>query len=350
MGRRLGACVGIGLVVALGAAPAADAAGKNVSATYPQAPAPKVVKMDNEIGSITVRRGQPAQLVVTKHWNAREPSVDVQRAGDTLTVKADCPQDVGVNDCGVDLALTLPGAFSLDARLGVGTIDVTGVEGTHHLHGGVGDVRVSGTTGDMLTVEAGVGDVALRDLRVKQVTADADSGGIDLDSAIAPDKIDARGNTGSVDVAVPAGAYAVTVDVDHGDTEVRGLVVDMASPRKISAATDIGDVVVRARDGTAVSTTTAPRGRAATPVRQSGAAPSPTSSGQSEAAAGVAQPIAQPLAQSAAEQGEAIEADGLAAADRTDPADDEVGLVALFALAAFLAASALTARVARRRG
>jgi hypothetical protein len=214
--------------------------------SIPVAANPAGVLVRNDVGDLSVSQG-PAALTVVKRWTLRAPTVDVHWEATTLVVRGRCPDNVPLNDCSVDLHLTLPAPFALDASQGVGDVALRDVVGNFRVHAGVGAVTADNVRGDALTADSGVGDVRFSRLAVRRITANADTGDAVVDSVGVPDLVEANAGTGSVDVGVPAGAYAITTDVGWGDQQVRGLVSDPAAPRKIRATAGTGDVDVHAR-------------------------------------------------------------------------------------------------------
>lgn len=334
------------LMMALGGAAAvANPGDKQATQVYPQSAPTHAVTVHDEVGNVTVRRGTPGQVVATKNWLLSEPSVNVTRRGDALDITATCPPNMPVNDCSVDLAVTLPDAFSQDINTEVGDIDVAGTAGTATVQNSVGRARVADVTGDALSVKTGEGSLSATGLDVRRLTAKVDNGDIHIATRTAPDNVDARGENGSVEVAVPAGIYAVTVAVNNGDHDVRGLQVDPNAARKISARTDNGDVLVRSLDASAAPPThtgsdrgPAPRSTSAPPPPQPDktAGPSAPASGSA-----VTPQVATPSNQFAA-------LDRTSVTSRTGSHDDVVP-IGVLAVALLVTAAALVPIASRRR-
>jgi hypothetical protein len=195
--------------------------------TTPVAWNPTMVVVRNGIGSLTVSNG-PGRVVMHKQWNFRGPVAKVERHGDVLVITGRCPNNQVQNNCSVDIEVFLPNVFALDADVGVGDISVRDVQGPERLDAGLGDVAVRNVRGDQLSARA-FGDVT-------------------IDAAAPPLMVDARASNGSVDVGVPAGAYSITGKTSWEDAvEVRGLVNDPNSLRKIYFSASNGDVLVHSR-------------------------------------------------------------------------------------------------------
>jgi hypothetical protein len=109
------------------------------------------------------------------------------------------------------------------------------------------DFTVGLPRGVAAEVHTGVGDVAAAALDVPEVRVTTRVGDVGLDLARPAAHVDAHSDVGDVDVAVPAGTYAVRAGADVGDRTVGGLVQDDRAARAIRAGADLGDVTVRAR-------------------------------------------------------------------------------------------------------
>ncbi|MEY2471977.1 MAG: hypothetical protein QOK28_1306 [Actinomycetota bacterium] len=213
-------------VIALVLALVGGGAAHDKVATTPVTWNPTVVVVRNEIGSLTVANG-PGRVVVHKQWNFRGPTAKVERHGDALVITGKCPNNVVQNNCSVDVQVVLPNTFALDVEQDLGDISVRDVSGPERLHAGLGDIEMHNVRGDQLSADA-FGDIA-------------------LDAAAPPQIVNANSSNGSVDIGVPAGAYAITTHTSWNDAEVRGLTDDPNAQRKINAASSNGDVLIHSR-------------------------------------------------------------------------------------------------------
>lgn len=168
------------------------------------------VIVDVDAGDVKLASAGPqVQVRERRHYVGRGPRISRHVRDGVLTIRSDCPA-LAMLDCATDLRLGLPA--------GVGA----------EVHTDNGDVEARALRASDVRVTTNVGDIAL-DL--------ADPGAV----------AEARSDVGDVDLAVPAGTYAVKAGTDVGDRAVRGLVQDDRAPRAITAQSDVGDVTVRAR-------------------------------------------------------------------------------------------------------
>ena len=246
----LALCVAGGSASAFARPVHAQAAINDRTSTEAISPTPKEVTLKNDVGSITATRGSPGRVVVVRHWNFQEPSVQIKRNGDSLTVDARCPQET-VNKCSVDLTLVLPDPFALTTDQGVGSVTLKDLTGNQKAHSGVGGIDATNVTAESFVADVGVGDARLVGLRATTVNASTGPGDVLVDAVTAPDAVDAHAGSGGVEVVVPPGAYNVAIDVGTGDEEVRGIEVDPDAPRQITASAGVGSVLVRSSDASA---------------------------------------------------------------------------------------------------
>ena len=126
--------------------------------------------------------------------------------------------------CRVSYVLEVPRDTTVDIVAGTGDLHVIGVTGTVRLQTATGDVHVESPSAD-IAVRTATGDVEVE--------------------ATDPTKVDAQSNTGDVVLSVPAQSYAVDAHAETGD-EIVEVDRDDASPRRLRAHTQTGDVVVSA--------------------------------------------------------------------------------------------------------
>ena len=88
------------------------------------------------------------------------------------------------------------------------------------------------------------GDVSAADLGARRVSASTNSGDVTLEFTAAPDRVDALGHSGDMQVIVPPGSgpYHVITDTNSGDTNA---IPDSArATRLIHVRTNSGDASV----------------------------------------------------------------------------------------------------------
>jgi len=133
---------------------------------------PATLVVDNEVGQVTVRPGDVGVVTVETRYRARAGTTgaatrlldsvgyETDASSDRVEIRVDLPSSMVNAVVSVDLDITVPRETSVEVRNNVGEMQVTGVVGTLHLRGDVGEVRVRDVT---LTgpseVQASVGEV-----------------------------------------------------------------------------------------------------------------------------------------------------------------------------------------------
>ena len=172
------------------------------------------------------------------------PRTTVRTVDGVLEVTATCPPFFALI-CAVDYVVEVPPAATVEVRADVGAVSVRGVEAALDLRTEVGDVTVA-KAARPVRVRTSTGDVSATGLgsgRVSAVTAVAD---VLVDALTAPETVEARADVGDVTVRVPDGTYDVDASAGVGHVRI-GVRTAVASPRRITAGTGVGDVDVGAR-------------------------------------------------------------------------------------------------------
>ena len=158
--------------------------------------------------------------------NGFQPRVAMRQDGRTLQLESHCSlmAHVGVGDCGASFTVYVPSGMALA---------VVAASGDVHVEDVAGPLRVSASSGD----------VHVTDYRGTQLDAKADSGDVDVSTQRAPRRLRADAGSGDVDIAVPDVVYSVLVDTGSGDRSVT-VREDPAAPRTIQASASSGDVKV----------------------------------------------------------------------------------------------------------
>ena len=136
---------------------------------------PATLVVANEVGQVTVRPGDVGVVTVETRYRARAGTTgaatrlldsvgyETDASSDRVEIRVDLPSSMVNAVVSVDLDITVPRETSVEVRNNVGEMQVTGVVGTLHLRGDVGEVRVRDVT---LTgpsgVQASVGGNGLR--------------------------------------------------------------------------------------------------------------------------------------------------------------------------------------------
>lgn len=184
----------------------------------------------SEGGEITVRAGVSTSVILQRRerWIISRPDLERRWDGETLTISASCAAIEVALRCGMDLDVLVPPSVR----------EVV-------VDGDAADVSLRGLTG---IVKATTGSGTIHTDRLDPVVFEAtsDGGDLDLDVIGTPTRIAARSESGDITIGVPFGTYRVDVD-SGGSDRVTGLLRDDLAPQRIEAASDNGDVRVRAR-------------------------------------------------------------------------------------------------------
>lgn len=160
------------------------------------------------------------------------------------TVVLHVPPDVPVSVDGHSGDLVASGMSSpVKLHTSSGDVSADGLTGGADLRTASGDVNASGLTGPV-RLESTSGDVSATDLEARRVSAGTNSGDVTLEFTAAPDRVDALGHSGDMNIILPPGSgpYHVVADTNSGDTSV--LPDSARATRLIHARTNSGDVSV----------------------------------------------------------------------------------------------------------
>lgn len=189
-------------------------------------------------GALTIRAGTHDVLVrgggaagtveVSRHlswgFGAGPPTASDAWTGSVLGVGADCHG----SGCSADYVVTVPDSTDVTVATGSGDIALTGSLGA-------------------VTLRSVSGDIEASDLDAHRVSAQVDSGDVDLGLASAASPVGVSTGSGDVSVRLPRGtAYLVDVESGSGDSEV-GVPTDPAGTRTVRVRTGSGDIEVDPR-------------------------------------------------------------------------------------------------------
>jgi hypothetical protein len=204
--------------------------------------------VDLDSADITLRSGAGRSVLVerTLTWNNDRPSVHVDKAGDTLTVRSDgCRSGIsfGFTTCRVQITVTLPADMPVSMQTDSGDAQVTGLTGPVRAHTSSGNLRLSRLSG-ALDADIDSGDLDADEISSPTVRARSSSGDVRIAFASAPDRVVASSSSGNVTVRVPqvATGYAISTEVSSGDRHVPAS--HSGSPHHLDLTADSGDVTV----------------------------------------------------------------------------------------------------------
>jgi Putative adhesin len=232
---------GVLAAVSIGSTPASD----TITKSFAVSGTPAVI-VRSDAGSVHVVTGAGGAVVVTLDREVRSISRDAARRslesiqlttsqdGDTVNVSLHMSELSGFPDFRrrVELTVTVPAAANIDANLGAGNLDITGVSGTLTSDVGAGNLHLS----DLILKGTATVSVSAGDLTVDHVSgalaARVDFGHLTLNDVSLADTSTLRMSAGDIEVSgtLPSGA---SLDiVDHTGN------VTLALPRETSARLD----------------------------------------------------------------------------------------------------------------
>ncbi|MFD6435448.1 DUF4097 family beta strand repeat-containing protein [Streptomyces venezuelae] len=270
--RALAAVGGTVAVVLLVGACGADADDDTEPEHRTFALAGKTLTVESSDSSLElVPAGEGAKGVKVTRWFDGEtllggdPKVTWEMDGDRLKLGMSCsgvvancsakhrvevPRGVSVNVENRDGSVTASGfRDTMKVRTRDGSVTVKDAGAALDLHSSDGSITVDGVKGP-LDLRSSDGSVTARDVRSARVAVDAKDGAVRLELASVPDRVEARGKDGSVDIAVPGSKDGKRVRYDVR-TETTDSAVDVSvpkdddSPHHISVHNADGKVTVR---------------------------------------------------------------------------------------------------------
>lgn len=198
---------------------------------------------------LTVSPSADGKIHLSAHgrYSGRRPTIGQSGEGDRLVVTADC-RSTWLHSCGLDVDLLVPPDLALVVDGNNGSIAVHDLGGSAQLRTENGAITVSGDRGplDLTTSNGSVDGVALTAVTV---AARTDNGGVDLDFARSPTRVDATTSNGHIDIRVPTSAtYFLTTRTDNGSISP-DIPSDRFSHRTITARTSNGSIHIGAYAG-----------------------------------------------------------------------------------------------------
>jgi hypothetical protein len=209
--------------------------------TFPAAPTGVITSNGADVNIVASDRSDVR--VTTREQRSVWGGGHVDLRGDAggLQLRDSC-HDVPVVDdpCHVSMRLDVPRSTSVRVVSGTGDLRAEHLEGGADVSSGTGDIHVLGVRGPV-RVRAETGNVEVvapaPDISVQTSTGDV------AIVASHPQTIHASASTGDVILVVPDLTYAVDAQSDVGDDKVL-VQRDDASPRKLRAHSNTGDVIV----------------------------------------------------------------------------------------------------------
>lgn len=224
------------------------------------------VRIDSDSGDIQVVGADTDRVSVQErlsYTKKNKPRTEHSTVNGEIVLRYKCPNKftIGFSECGVTYRVQVPRRMAVGMDTGSGGLRVSGVQGAVrastdsgsidardlrsnlHANTGSGGVRINNVGG---AVEASTdsGSIDANGLSGPNVTAKTGSGGVRLRFAAAPTKVDAKTDSGSVRLWLPADQkYKVTAKTDAGEVDNQLGNLD-TSTRLIEARTGSGGITI----------------------------------------------------------------------------------------------------------
>ncbi|WP_028851750.1 DUF4097 family beta strand repeat-containing protein [Thermocrispum municipale] len=195
------------------------------------------VEIDNDSGDVMVRADDVSTVQIKERFRYRFDAPDTQAYSvDGSILKLD--------GCGwwceVDYEVIVPRDTKVMGELDSGNLELIGVAGGE-VQLNNGDTKLRDIAGP-LSVDSNSGDITGAGLGA-DLTLTANSGDITV-VLTAPANVTADVDSGNIDVVVPPGEYQVEADTDSGNRDIR-IGNNSGADHRLELTTDSGDVVVR---------------------------------------------------------------------------------------------------------
>lgn len=196
-----------------------------------------------------VPTAQRIEVRETRRWVISQPELEQRRRNGVLTLKSTCGAERFVVTCYADLRIAVPPGVRITVDAGSGDVDLRNADARSvHAESDSGDIEMDLRGRQTLVfASSDSGDIDLIARSVRAVDAQTDSGAVTADVGGRPRRVVARSNSGDVAVAVPRGSYRIRAVAGSGDARVSGLGRNDRALQSVHARTDDGDVTVRAR-------------------------------------------------------------------------------------------------------
>lgn len=214
------------------------------------------LEIDLYEGNLTVHaNADPEDTSVTiareVRWATEAPKITEEWRGEKLHISVGgCPSFGFISTpvtCEADYTLSVPQSVMVSAKTDGGIIDIKGLKGDVNIAIDSGNINLENITSSLIMARADSGSIKARNIAVTQFLTSVDAGTIDAEFVKIAPNVQARADSGSIKLIVPAGhAYNVKGNTDSGN---RKILVDQSprSPYSIEASTDSGDVTIDQR-------------------------------------------------------------------------------------------------------
>jgi hypothetical protein len=206
------------------------------------------VEVDAGAAQVTVTTGAAGQVTMNGSltWSVKRPKIERTWDGDTLKVHSRCDGFVDrfVQNCQVDLKLTVPAGVRLKVKTGSGPVKVRDLTGPVDLDGGSGTLNLYRLKGNV-RAKVGSGTIQASQLSSPEADLDSGSGSVAAEFVAAPQRVKASTGSGSVSITVPEGTrYQVMGGKGAGSRDIPPGLDDKNSDRILDVSSGSGSVSV----------------------------------------------------------------------------------------------------------
>jgi hypothetical protein len=201
--------------------------------------------LDAKTGDVTLTPSPDGQVhvrTVVEH-GLGEPELVEESTPAGVRLDVDC-DDVLAGPCDVKYLVEVPPTFEVRIEGTAGDVTASRLSGPVSIERMWGDIAVFDVAGP-LDLRTRTGEITAENLRAEVVSATSSSGDVQLELLAAPRSLDARTQSGQIDLAVPGDVgYQVDARTRYGEERVL-VPVDPAAQRFVRAEARTGDVNVR---------------------------------------------------------------------------------------------------------
>ncbi|WP_134323375.1 DUF4097 family beta strand repeat-containing protein [Cumulibacter soli] len=190
-------------------------------------------------GDIYIRPANVDQLEVTRWFTGNSDDAIWKMSAGELTLDTDCGP---FSACDIRYEVRVPETTTVTLSGDNGNVTAAGFNTPFAVSTDNGSIQVSDMSGD-LTLNSANGDQTATGVTSQNVTANAESGAIDLTFAEAPSDVAITTENGSVTLTVPDVAYSVSTITDSGDIE-DSLANDPKSAKTLTVSTESGSITL----------------------------------------------------------------------------------------------------------
>lgn len=202
------------------------------------------VVIDVDTGAVTVSGSVRSGATVTRSIRKllRSPETSALLENGVLMIRSHC--GLPAFGCNVDHEIEVPATASLEITTDRGDIEVRNFASSSRLTSSSGSIIVERMAGESLEIHTISGSLKANALAMDTLVARTDAGSIDASFKSIPTAVDAASSAGALDLAVPSGAYKLSLSSSSGKVTVTGIDDDQSAPRSITARSEAGRVRV----------------------------------------------------------------------------------------------------------